>query len=146
MARAVTRRLSIPPTVSQIDAEQEAMRRLLEKKKDPKFQKPNWLFQRVWGDMKDLYGREWKRHYGQTPEPDASRRPDQPDQNVVMDVQDAVARLSPGHRRVVELIAYRGLSHAEAAAELGLSTAATTMRYARARMKLAEMLEAYAHS
>lgn len=105
------------------------------------------LWKRVWGDMKDLYGREWKRFYASAPnDPPApvQRETREPDQDVVLDVREAVARLKPGPRRIVELIAFEGKTHAQVGEELGINEQAVTMRYARARLKLAEMLEAYA--
>lgn len=108
------------------------------------------LWKRVWGDMKDLYGREWRRFYaepkppGQTGMPSPGRVTSEAEQGLKVDVRAAVALLKPGQRDVVERIAFLGMSHEEAAKDMGLNTQAVTMRYARARRRLAELLEAYA--
>jgi RNA polymerase sigma factor (sigma-70 family) len=53
---------------------------------------------------------------------------------------EAVGRLPEEERRVVELLWYRGLSHAEAAEALGVATKTVQRRWASARLRLRDAL------
>lgn len=57
-------------------------------------------------------------------------------------VRRAVAALDDNDREVILLRSFEGLSNADAAAVLGLDTSATSKRYARALLKLRQLLQA----
>lgn len=156
LARVIVRKLHLPPGVTQADAVQEAMARLTHRSRDPRYAEGKRLHRRVWGDMLDLYGREWKKHYDQechshpAPHklkdklPSPLRQTGEPEPGLVMDVRAAIETLTPDQRAVVELVALEGLSHQDAAEKLGINAHAVTMRFARAKEALAEKLRAYA--
>lgn len=152
MARQIVRRLSLPLGTTKRDAIQEAMTRITERS-DAGYS-GRFLFVRVWGDMKDLYGRAWRRFYQAGEQsysdsiedglPSPGRVTHDVEAGLQNDVREAVQKLKPSQRAVVEQIIFRNLTHKEAAKELGLSKQAVTMRYARARARLADLLRAYA--
>ena len=53
---------------------------------------------------------------------------------------DALARMHPNDRELLRLVAWDDLSHAEAAAVLGISVNAVAIRLHRARQRFAEQL------
>ena len=59
-----------------------------------------------------------------------------------MDVTDALRRLSPKEREVMQLVVWNGLSSAEAAEVLGCSLNVVQVRLYRARRRLARRMPA----
>lgn len=151
----IVRKLRLPPGITPADATQEAILRLTHRSADPRYAEGNRLHRRVWGDMLDLYGRDWRKHYDQEcrphpcPQklrdslPSPLRMTGEPEPGLRLDVREAVASLTPDQRAVVTLVALEGKSHAQAARVLGINAHAVTMRYARAREALALLLRAY---
>ncbi len=115
-----------------------------------------YLHRRVWGDMLDLYGSYWKRHFEAETRshpsphrlkdalPSPLRATGEPEAGLVLDVQAAIASLTPDQREVVRLVAFDGLSHQDAADKLGINAHAVTMRFARAKAVLGGLLRDYA--
>ncbi len=149
----IVRKLFLPPGITHADALQEACLRITQRY--PQYA-GRYLHRRVWGDMLDLYGRDWKRHYENETRshpaphrlkdalPSPLRATGDPEAGLVLDVQAAIEALTPDQREVVMLVAFDGLSHQEAGDRLGINAHAVTMRYARAKAVLAGLLGDYA--
>jgi hypothetical protein len=139
-------KLSLPPGVSREDAEQEAAALALRWYAEGR--RGATLHVRVWGDLKDLYGRQWKAHYNGAgrgePLPTHIFAPNRSDPHVALDVREAVAKLTPVRRRVVEECALKGRSQADVAAETGVTVQTIKMTLVRARRDLAVLLASYA--
>lgn len=141
-------RLRLPPGVTRDDALQEAS--ALEARWYAEGRRESHLFVRVWGDLKDKYGFEWKKHFvggavERLPEGfDTTDKRYAVDPAVTMDVRAAVAKLSPAQRHVVEECALKGRAQADVAAERGVSVQNIKLLYMRARRKLTQLLAGYA--
>jgi len=83
----------------------------------------------------DLVGPATPRDPGDNPEEVAARA------ERARRVQDAIQQLPEDYRSVVVMHDYRGLSHEEIAASIGVSYAAVRKRYSRALAKLGELLK-----
>ncbi len=69
---------------------------------------------------------------------DGSARPESPDDWVAF--HEAVERLPEDERQVVDRVWYQGMTHAEAAEELGVATKTIQRRWASARLRLRDAL------
>ena len=84
---------------------------------------------------------------GGVPDPEHARHRDPTPSTIAMAAEqrdalaEAMGRLSPDHRRVLELLQIKGHSAAETAALMERSTAAVRKLYARALARLADLLE-----
>jgi RNA polymerase sigma factor (sigma-70 family) len=77
----------------------------------------------------------------ETLEPLSSPPPDVEARLLLGDVEDALARLKPEDREILLLVSTEGLSHDAIAKMLGLKSAATRQRLARARSRLLALLD-----
>lgn len=172
----------LPHGVTREDAIQDAYAQCLKRLAEGYPPGSARLWKRVWGDLKDQYGRVWRDHYrqqdcasaagrlpvgfldapkhdvhdsgGSLPRADGSfvlpaqftadRAQTPPDQSIVMDVRDAVAKLTEPQRYVVEQCGLLGRPQADVAAERGVTTQAVKIMFMRARRRLAELLVDYA--
>lgn len=137
----------VPPGTDRGDVAQDALRLAVQRYAEGF--RDGWLAKRVWGDMKDLYGREWKRHYNhaalreraeQAPPPAYVM----PDQSVQLDVQEALDKLDPAEQDCVEQCDMLGRSQHEVAAELRVPLSRVRNHLSTAREKLRGLLGSYA--
>lgn len=109
-----------------------------------------WLAQRIWGDMKDEYGRVWKKHYEEIElreqgGPTLSRPTtyEDPDQSVTLDIHAALDRLAPLQRQIVIECDMNGRTQESFARELGITTTGLKIALLLAREALREALKSY---
>lgn len=141
----------VPPGTDHEDVRQDCA--LMTLKKYAEGYRGEWLFMRVWGDMKDLYGRSWRKHYRDQKEREEARGdPDQraydptDDNDRAIDVQaalDALAHLNPRHMIAVRMCDAEGRLQADVARELGITLSALKTLLSEGRDFLRRRLEDY---
>ena len=144
------RKLRVPPDTTAADVRQEIAAAWV--RRSAAGYHGARLFVRVWGDVKDVLGRSWRQWYSSRPvTPDTPEvataspvAPAGPDLGAVLDVRDAVAKLTEKQQYVVRRMAFEGAHRDEVAAETGISPHGVTVLYCRAKAKLKELLEDYA--
>lgn len=141
----------VPPGTDLADVRQDCV--LIALAKYAEGYRGEWLAMRVWGDMKDLYGRSWRRHYRDLKEREEAR--DDPAQRVydptddndrAIDVQaalDALAHLNPRHMVAVRMCDAEGRTQADVARHLGVTLSALKTLLAEGREFLSRRLEDY---
>lgn len=106
-----------------------------------------WLAQRIWGDMKDEYGRVWKKHYDEIElREKPSARPttyEDPDQSVTLDIHAALDRLPDLQRRIIIECDMNGRTQESVARELSITTTGLKNALLLARAALRESLKSY---
>lgn len=148
----VMRKLRVPPGMDPADVRQEIMAAWSKRTSSGDFADPARLFMRVWGDVKDVLGKPWRQYYaGRAEHPqdltgliETHTAPSGPDQGAVMDVREAVTKLTPKQRLVVERMAFQGAHRDDVAREMGISPHGVTVLMCRAKDKLRELLVDYA--
>lgn len=109
-----------PFGVTGSDARQDAYLHLLEQ--EPKWDascgilRDPWLVTKVWGILKDKYGKAWKQAYSQPQYP--ANEPGSGDEDTRIDLQDAIARL-PEKQRDAMTLHLQGYKQVEIAKLLG---------------------------
>ncbi|MBL8841157.1 MAG: sigma-70 family RNA polymerase sigma factor [Planctomycetes bacterium] len=138
------------------DLAQSVCRELLERLRDGRFDYrgeaafKQWLYQAALlklRDRRDFHGaarREAGRRVGESAAEGVAASDPTPSQQAVAreraaEVVAALAKLPPESRRVIELARFEGKSHAEIAAELGITVAASRQLLSRALARLAAL-------
>ncbi len=76
------------------------------------------------------------------PSADAAAEQEQSEAHRLRGLEEAIATLPAAHREILVLTAFAGLSHQEAADQLGISPKAVEMKVRRAKQRLEEILKA----
>jgi len=141
-----------PPSLDFEDIQQDARKWALLRYKEGF--RGAWLAQRIWGDMKDEYGRVWKKHYEEVAAREAEAvkpghpgaRPvsyEDPDQSITLDVHAALDCLPDLQRRIVIECDMNGRRQDLIAIELSISVAVLKRTLDLARASLRESLKEY---
>lgn len=164
-AKAVTRLAGrLPPGVTPEDARQEAACEILrwEDRVPPGVAEDAFYVMKAWGTLKDLYARQWRDYYALNPgaiPPHRKRRedgeehvptnpmprpePSQPsDQDVVMDVREAIGHLGGRKARIMTMV-LEGHTHEQIGEVIGLSQPRVSRIVKEAQAELATLLESY---
>lgn len=107
-----------------------------------------WLATRIWGDMKDKYGREWRDQYREqadtNPRKMAPVSYDDPDPTVALDIHAALEHLDHRQRYSIIECDMNERGQADVAKDLSISVCTLKKVLGQAREILRERLHAYA--
>ncbi len=136
----------VPPHITSEDVRQDARTIGLSRYKQG--YRGTWLAQRIWGDMKDSYGRQWKHKYKD--ESDVNPRKlsaresyVDPDAGMQMDVHCALDLLSPLQRQIIIAIDIEQDEPRVLAKRLGVPVALVLDLHTSAQELLRSALAAY---